>query len=160
MRNFIVTDLDLDDFDRAILRLLQADNSMPLRLISEQVNLSTAAVQKRIQRLRKKGVIRAEVALLDPDKVGRPITIIVEVHVEHTPPGQELEALKAQFSGPEIQQCYYVTGNADFLLVVTVATMTEYQALTHRLFDGNRLIKWYRTTVVMERIKAELSVPL
>ena len=160
MRNFIVSDLDLDEFDRAILRLLQADSGLPLRLISEQVNLSVAAVQKRIQRLRKNGVIRAEVALLDPDKVGRPITIIVEVHVEHTPPGQELEALKVQFTAPEIQQCYYVTGNADFLLVVTVATMAEYQALTHRLFDDKPLIKWYRTTVVMERIKADLSVPV
>ena len=155
-----MSDLSLDEFDRAILRLLQTNNSLPLRLISEQVNLSTAAVQKRIQRLRKAGVIRAEVALLDPDKVGRPITIIVEVHVEHTPPGQELESLKAQFTGPEIQQCYYVTGNADFLLVITVATMAEYQALTHRLFDDKPLIKWYRTTVVMERIKAELSVPV
>jgi DNA-binding Lrp family transcriptional regulator len=155
-----VNDLDLDEFDRAILRLLQTDNSLTLRLISEQVNLSVAAVQKRIQRLRKNGVIRAEVALLDPDKVGRPITIIVEVHVEHTPPGKELEALKAQFTAPEIQQCYYVTGNADFLLVVTVATMAEYQALAHRLFDNRPLVRWYRTTVVMERIKAELSVPV
>ena len=150
----------MDSFDLAILRLLQTDNTVPLRKISEQVNLSTAAVQKRIQRLRQSGVIRAEVAMLDPDKVGRPITIIVEVHVEHTPPGQELDALKAKFSGPEIQQCYYVTGNADFLLVLTVATMSEYQALARRLFDDNPLIKWFRTTVVMERIKAELSVPL
>lgn len=150
----------MDSFDLAILRLLQTDNTVPLRVISEQVNLSTAAVQKRLQKLRETGVIRAEVAMLDPDKVGRPITIIIEVHVEHTPPGKELEALKARFSGPEIQQCYYVTGNADFMLVVTVATMAEYQALTHRLFDDNPLIKWYRTTVVMERIKAELSVPL
>ena len=151
---------DLDSFDRAILRLLQADNTTPLRVISEQVHLSTAAVQKRIQRLRQTGVIRAEVALLDPDKVARPITIIVEVRVEHTPIGAELAALKAKFSGPEIQQCYYVTGNSDFLLVLTVATMTEYQDLARRLFDDNPLIKWFRTTVVMERIKADLSVPV
>ena len=155
-----MTDIELDAFDRAILRLIQQDAGMPLRLISERVNLSTAAVQKRIQHLRQCGVIRAEVALLDPDKVGRPITIIVEVHVEHTPSSRELDALKAKFSGPEIQQCYYVTGNADFLLVLAVATMTEYQALARRLFDDNPLIIWFRTTVVMERLKAELSVPL
>lgn len=151
---------DLDSFDRAILRLVQADNTTPLRVISEQVNLSTAAVQKRLQRLRQSGVIRAEVAVLDPDKLAKPITIIVEVHVEQTPPGKELDALKASFAGPEIQQCYYVTGNADFLLVVTVATMAEYQALARCLFEDNPLIKWFRTTVVMERIKAGLSVPI
>lgn len=151
---------DLDSFDRAILRLLQTDNTTPLRVISEQVNLSTAAVQKRLQRLRQNGVIRAEVAVLDPDKVAKPITIIVEIHVELTPPGKALDALKASFSGREIQQCYYVTGNADFLLVVTVATMAEYQALARRLFEDNPLIKWFRTTVVMERIKAGLAVPI
>jgi|SRR5579859_320335 len=155
-----MTSFDLDSFDRAILRLLQTDNTLPLRVISEQVNLSAAAVQKRIQRLRQSGVICAEVAVVDPDKVARPITIIAEIHVEMSPPGKELDALKASFSGPEIQQCYYVTGNADFLLVITVATMADYQALARRLFEDNPLIKWFRTTVVMERIKAGLSVPL
>ncbi len=41
----------LDNFDRAILDLIQRDNTMPLRLVAEQVNLSTAAVQRRIKRM-------------------------------------------------------------------------------------------------------------
>ena len=45
---------ELDSFDRAILNLIQADNTVPLRVIGERVNLSTAATQRRIQRLRER----------------------------------------------------------------------------------------------------------
>ena len=63
----------LDAFDRAILALLQRDATLPLRAIGAAVNLSAAAEQRRIQRLRRDGVIAAEVAVLDPGKAGRPL---------------------------------------------------------------------------------------
>jgi len=74
----------LDNFDRAILDLIQRDNTMPLRVVAEQVNLSTAAVQRRIKRMEEGGVITGNVAVVDPTAVGRPITIIVEVMAERT----------------------------------------------------------------------------
>ena len=72
---------DLDSFDLAILRLLQTDNAMPHRLIGEKVNLSAPSVQRRIRRMEGSGVIAANVALVDPDKVGLPLTIIVELEL-------------------------------------------------------------------------------
>ncbi|HWD30499.1 MAG TPA: Lrp/AsnC family transcriptional regulator, partial [Pseudomonas sp.] len=119
----------LDDFDLALLHRLQQDNSLPLRTLAEQVHLSTASVQRRIQRLQSSGFIQANVAVVDPEKVGQVITLMVEVHAERTQ-SADLELMKQAFSGPEIQQCYYVTGDADFMLVLTVASMSEFQALT------------------------------
>lgn len=69
----------LDSFDRAILDLLQRDNTLPQREIAEAVHLSTPAVQRRIKRLQDSGVIAANVAVIDAAKIGRPLTIIVEV---------------------------------------------------------------------------------
>ncbi|WP_251278953.1 Lrp/AsnC family transcriptional regulator, partial [Enterobacter hormaechei] len=71
----------LDSFDRAILDLLQRDNTLPQREIAEAVHLSTPAVQRRIKRLQDSGVIAANVAVVAAAKVGRPLTIIVEVRV-------------------------------------------------------------------------------
>jgi Lrp/AsnC family transcriptional regulator, leucine-responsive regulatory protein len=99
----------LDKFERAILDLVQRDNTTTLRLMAEQVNLSTAAVQRRIKRMEEKGVITGNVAIVDPTAVGRPLTIIVEVMAERTSI-DALEAMKAHFAVPEVQQCYYVTG--------------------------------------------------
>ncbi|MCW2270975.1 Leucine-responsive regulatory protein [compost metagenome] len=149
----------LDDFDLALLDALQQDNSLPLRELAERIHLSTASVQRRMQRLKKAGYIQANTAVIDPEKVGQVITLMVEVHADRTQ-SADLQVMKQAFSGPEIQQCYYVTGDADFMLVLTVASMGEFQALTQRLFHDNPNVKWFRTIVVLERVKSTLHVPL
>ena len=149
----------VDSFDRAILSLLQKDNTTPLRVVAEQVHLSTASVQRRIKRLEENGVIQANTAVIAPEKVGQIITILVEVHAVRTQ-ASDMEDLKRSFSGPEIQQCYYVTGEADFILVLTVANMAEYEAISGRLFYNNPNVKWFRTIVVMDRVKATLDTPI
>ncbi|WP_413110585.1 Lrp/AsnC family transcriptional regulator [Thaumasiovibrio sp. DFM-14] len=149
----------VDSFDRAILDILQKDNTTPLRLVAEQVHLSTASVQRRIKRLEESGVIKANSAIIAPEKVGQIITIIVEVHAVHAH-ASDMEEMKKSFSGPEIQQCYYVTGEADFMLVLTVSDMAEYEAISGRLFYNNDNVKWFRTIVVMDRVKATMETPL
>ena len=64
---------ELDQFDYAILRHLQENNATPLRAISDQINLSTAAVQRRVRRMEQIGVIQANVAVIDPTRIGLPI---------------------------------------------------------------------------------------
>ena len=149
----------IDNFDRAILAMLQKNNLTPLRVIAEQVNLSPASVQRRIKRLEKTGVIQSNSAIIAPDKVGQIITIIVEVHANHSQ-ASDMKDMKMSFSGPEIQQCYYVTGEADFMLVLTVADMAEYEAISGRLFYNNPNVKWFRTIVVMDRVKTTLDSPI
>ncbi|WP_447554780.1 Lrp/AsnC family transcriptional regulator [Vreelandella sp. EE22] len=147
----------LDNHDLALLERLQKESQTPLRELAEAVHLSTASVQWRIQRLKKEGYIQANVAILDPDKLGQVITILVEVQADKTHAG-DLALLKARFSGPEIQQCYYVTGEADFMLVLLVPSMSRFQALCDTLFHQNPNVKWFRTIVVLERVKSTLEV--
>ena len=150
----------LDRFDLAILDILQTDNTTPQRVIAQAVNLSAPAVQRRIQRLQNTGVIRANVAVLDPEKVGKPLTIVVEVHLENERPDRTAP-LRARIAAEEaVQQCYSVTGEADYLLVVNVASMADYEALTRRLFEGDDNIKRFRTSVALASLKTGLRVPL
>jgi len=150
----------LDAFDRRILEILQRDNRTPQRRIGEMVNLSAPAVQRRIKRLEEEGVIAANVAILAPEKLGRSLSIIVEISVE-SERSDDLDAVKAAFrAAPEVQQCYYVTGDVDFVLVVLVADMAEYEALTRRLFFGNANVKKFRTLVTMDRVKAGAAIKI
>jgi len=150
----------LDRFDLAILSILQQDNTTPQRQIGEAVNLSAPAVQRRIKRMEESGVIRANVAVIDPARVNQALTILVEVEVESEQIAL-LDAAKAAFSAaPEVQQCYYVTGDVDFMLVVIVPTMGDYEAFTRRMFFGNPNIRRFRTFVTMDRVKVGLSVPV
>jgi len=150
----------LDDFDRKILAIVQRDALTPLREIAQAVNLSAPAVQRRLQRLRDSGVILKSVAVLDAEKLGRPISLIVEVALENERKDL-IDGLKRAFSSaPEVQQCYYVTGTVDFILVITVASMTEYEALARRLFADDANIKKYTTFVALGAVKTGLELPV
>lgn len=152
--------VSLDSFDRAILTIIQRDNATPQRAIGEAVNLSAPAVQRRIKRMEAAGVICANVAVVDPEKIGRPVTIFIEVEVE-SERIEVFDAVRHSFAqAPEVQQCYYVTGEADFILIVTVPTMTDYEALTRRLFFGDKNVRHFRTFVSMDRVKVSLEVPV
>lgn len=150
----------LDHFDEAILSILQTDNLTPQREIAERVHLSPAAVQRRIKRLLGSGVIAANSAQLNPDALGRPLTILIEVQLVN-----ELDALTAGFRArvaaeDAVQQCYAVTGQTDYLLVVTAADMQEYQAITERLFGGDQNIQRFTTSIALATLKRSLHVPL
>jgi Lrp/AsnC family leucine-responsive transcriptional regulator len=153
-------DVGLDAFDLAILNILQRDNTTPQRVIGEAVNLSAPAVQRRIRRMEEAGVIKANVAVVNAALVGQPITVFVEVEVI-SETAELIDAAKGEFaSAPEVQQCYYVTGEADFVLVVVVPTMADYEAFTRRLFFSNSNVKRFRTFVAMDSVKVGLSVLL
>lgn len=152
--------VSLDRFDLAIIGILQKNNTTPQRVIGEAVNLSAPAVQRRIKRLEEAGVIQAHVAVVDPATVGHPITIFVEVEME-SERADLIDAAKREFTAaPEVQQCYYVTGEADFILIMLVPTMAAYETVTRRLFFGNNNVKRFRTFVAMDRVKVGLAVPI
>ncbi|WP_337055087.1 Lrp/AsnC family transcriptional regulator [Pseudoxanthomonas sp. USHLN014] len=154
------THTSLDDHDLAILELLQRDNTLPQRDIAHAVHLSAPAVQRRIRRLRDSGVILSEVAVLDATRLGRPLTLLVEVHVHDEHPSRTAGLRARIMAESAVQQCYPITGEADYLLVMTATTMAEYQALTERLFGGDENVRRFRTSVALGCLKLGLQVPL
>ncbi|MDE3027365.1 MAG: Lrp/AsnC family transcriptional regulator [Paracoccaceae bacterium] len=148
----------LDPFDLAILRILQRDNRTPQRDIGAAVNLSAPSVQRRIRRMEEEGVIAANVAMIAPDKVGLPLTIFAQVELASETP-DEIDAMKRRFrEAPEVQQCAYVTGEADFMLVVVVESMAAYEDFTRRMFFQGGNVRKFRTFVSMDRVKSGLSL--
>lgn len=155
-----MTQLSLDNFDLAILDILQRDNTTSQREIARAVNLSAPAVQRRIQRLRQSGVIRAEAAALDGSLLGRPLTLLVEVYLHDDHPTRTAALRQRILAEAAVQQCYMITGEADFMLVVTATTMAEYEALAERLLVQDENVRRFRTSVALSCLKAGLHLPL
>ena len=151
---------DLDLFDRAILALLQQDNLMPQRLIAVQVNLSAPAVQRRIKRLQETGVIAANVSVLEPVKLGRALTAVITVQLVNDRPDLSRGFRARIAEEAAVQQCFYVTGETDYVLIVTASDMDDYQALCKRLFEGDENIRRFSTSIALERVKAGLQLPV
>ncbi|MTJ83441.1 MAG: Lrp/AsnC family transcriptional regulator [Telmatospirillum sp.] len=149
---------NLDSFDRAILRVIQRDNKTPQRTIAQSVNLSAAAVQRRIAAMEAMGVVARNVAIVDPDAASVTITAIVEVHLRDER-AATVDAAKALFrETPEVQQCFYVTGGVSFVLIILAPDMRSYSRLTRRLFAENDLVDRYRTLVALDRVKTDTAI--
>ncbi|MDA3615607.1 Lrp/AsnC family transcriptional regulator [Polluticaenibacter yanchengensis] len=151
---------ELDHFDIAILSLLQKNNSIPQKDIGEQIGLSPAAVQRRIKKLTEKAFIQANISVLDRHKLGQPLTLFVEVSLENEKI-EYIDQAKSIFKNhPAVQQCYYVTGEADFILIIIVPSMQAYEQLTREIFFSNSNIKEFKTFVTMDIVKLGLSIPV
>lgn len=149
----------LDAYDRKLLRLLQENNKLSQRELADAVNLSASAVNRRIAALEETGVILRNTSIVDPTAVGRPITVIVEVKLESERLDLLDEVKERLVACPQVQQVYYVTGDFDFLLILNVRDMSEYERLTRDLFFVAGNVKNFKTYVAMQRSKMTLCIP-
>lgn len=151
--------MNLDQFDLALLEAVQQDATTSQLDLGAQVNLSSAAVNRRLKKLNADGVIQKTVAVVDPTRLGYALTVVAEVEVE-SERLDLLDAMKRTFLAcPQVQQCYYVAGECDFVLIMLVKNMEQYTELTRELFFESNNVKRFKTLVSMSNVKTGLSVP-
>lgn len=151
--------MSLDSFDRALLEVVQRDATTSQIDLGEQVNLSSAAVNRRLKKLGSEGVIQHTVAQVNPASLGYMLTVITEVEVE-SERLELLDEMKRTFMAcPQVQQCYYVAGECDFVLIMLVRNMEQYTQLTRALFFQSNNVKRFKTLVSMSNVKTGLAVP-
>lgn len=152
--------MKLDAYDHLLLSEIQADSSLAQSELGARANLSTAAVNRRLKLLAQGGVIEGYTARINPKAVGYHLTIIVEVKVENERADLLQETQRSFENCREVQQCYYVAGECDFVLLFLVRDMEQYVELTHRLFRDNNNVKSFKTLVAMDRVKTGMRVPI
>ncbi|WP_136679480.1 Lrp/AsnC family transcriptional regulator [Neptunomonas sp. XY-337] len=152
--------MQLDNVDKRILVLLQQNSRITNAALAEAVGLSPPACLKRVKRLRDTGVITREVAILDPKLAGQGITMIVEVEVERDRSDLFQQSIRRIRASREVTQCYQVTGEVDFILIVNVESMEAFQAFTERVLYADPNLRKFRTLISMNRIKFTTEVPL
>jgi Lrp/AsnC family leucine-responsive transcriptional regulator len=152
--------MKLDRFDRQLLNLVQADAGRTADQLSEHVALSPSAIQRRLRRLKDDGVIVRETAIVDPRHVGRPTFFIVSVQVERERP-ELLARLRAWLADQdEVQQAFYVTGEADFILVIAAPNTEAFDGLMAAMVADNPNVLRFTTNVALSTVKRSLFVPI
>ncbi|TDL81190.1 Lrp/AsnC family transcriptional regulator [Palleronia sediminis] len=150
----------LDSFDRRILRLVQHDARLTAQQLSAVVGLSPSACHRRLARLRESGAIHSEIAVIDPAAVGRAVSLIVMVTLEREQTDVISEFKRATLESVDISQCYYVTGSADFVMILTARSMEHYDVFVQNFLFANRNVRRFETHVVMDRVKVGFGVPI
>ena len=149
----------LDDKDRAILNALQRDATLSLDDLSALVHLSRNACWRRVKAMETDGLIKARVTLLDPEAVGLPLAVFIQVRTNTHDPDWLSRFARATRAMPEIQAVYRMTGDLDYLIRARVADMADYDRLYQRLISRVPLSD-VSASFVMEDIKETTALPL
>ena len=150
----------LDRIDANILNAVQKNNRITSEELGNLVGLSATACQRRLKTLRKEGVIEGDVSIVSPKAVGRNVFMLVLVTLERERSDIIDRFKKSIHNTPEVMTGYYVTGDSDFVLVITSRNMEDYEQFTRRFFYENSDIKSFKTLVVMDRVKAGFELPI
>ena len=151
---------DLDDIDRRLLDLLQADAARTNQALAVAAGVSAATALRRVRRLTEAGVIERQVALLAPRLSDEGLTGIAEVSLDRQ--GAELlQAFETRaLAEPAVQQCYRVSPGPDFVLVAWVPDMNAWGALVQRLFTQDANVRNVKTYFSVKRAKFEPRISL
>ncbi len=141
----------LDEIDTKILNQLQQNSRITIRELSEKLYLSSTPIHERIKKMEKDGIIKQYITLLDPKKLNKDLVVYISVNlIKHTK-----EAVD-KFMGDvnklsEVLECYYISGNSDFLLKVFCTGMEEYhQFLTEKFSVIDNISQFYSSFVLTE----------
>ena len=149
----------LDSHDRRILEESQRDASLSIQDMAERISLSRNATWRRLQRLEEEGYVRGRVALLDRDKLGLGMMVMIAIRTD-THSAEWLKTFhEAVRTIPEITGVYRMTGDVDYLLQAVVPDMAAYDRL-YKTLIGRIDLSDVSSSFVMEEIKATTCLPL
>ena len=149
----------IDDLDRNILALLQQDATLPLDEIARRVGASKTPVWNRIRKMRASGLIRAEVAILDPDKLGLETCFFVLIRTSQHDTEWLDRFLKAVQARPEVVEAHRLAGEIDYILKVRVPNARAYDAFYRALIKEVSIFN-VTSVLSMEEIKSTTALPV
>ncbi len=153
-------EIQLDNIDLEILRLLQNDSQINNSELARRINLSQPATHKRIKRLHKLGVIQRHVALLNRELIGLDLVCFMQIRLRtHSKDAltnfqATIEALTA------VLECYHLTGEFDYLLKVVFKNRRELENfITSKLIPRSEVFQ-INTSIVLSEVKSTTVLPL
>ena len=149
----------LDEIDRKILNVLQADAAISLDQLGETIGLSRNACWRRVKAMETSGIITKRVALIDPIKVDLGLMVFMQVRTNSHDPKWQLDFSNATNAISGILSVYRMTGDLDYLIRARVSDMADYDRLYQQLIT--RLpIADIAASFVMEEIKDSTALTL
>ena len=150
----------LDRYSLKILLELQRDARQTVQQLSDAVGLSPTPCWKRIKDMEAAGVIRGYTVLVDPQRVGLNLAVVVEANLS-----QHSEELVRRFEqavadSPQIVRCLSTTGQSDYILTVLVADIKDYEQFLHDTIFKLPGVTHVRSSIVLKEVKAAVGLPI
>jgi Lrp/AsnC family transcriptional regulator, leucine-responsive regulatory protein len=151
--------MELDRYDRAILRLLQEDARMTNSALAARVSLSESATLRRVRSLEESGLIEGYTALVDQQRAGFPVSVFVSITLDR----QSQTGLEAFESAvrrvPEVMECYLMTGEHDYLLRLVVADLADFERIHNQHLTRLPSVARVQSSFAMRTVTRSRSLP-
>jgi len=155
-------DLDpsLDRYSLAILAELLRDARQTIQQIADKVGLSASPCWKRIKDMEAAGVIRGYTAIVDTEKIGLGLRVIVEANMAQHSETHVRQFERAVAAAAPIVQCHSTTGESDYVMSVLVPDIKSYEQLLHDTMFKLPGVTHVRSAIVLKEIKSEMRLAL
>jgi Lrp/AsnC family leucine-responsive transcriptional regulator len=152
--------LNLDKTDLKILRILQENARITNLQLSGEIGLSPAPTLERVKKLENSKLIKGYYTLLDQERLGIGITAIIQITLTHQV-GNAIDDFKEGIAAiPEIMECYQVTGNADYVLIVMLKDIRDFEHLISSKLSRMEQIGQMQTMIVLSKPKDSRLLPI
>lgn len=152
--------LEIDDIDRKILGVLQADAHATSERLGAIVGLSPSPCARRVRNLEASGVIQSYAAIVDQVKVGLPINVFASIKLERQREEELDRFAKAVTRWPEIVECYLMTGQRDYLLRVVVKDLEAYETFLKQKLTRLEGVASIESSFALGQVKHSQALPI
>jgi Lrp/AsnC family transcriptional regulator len=150
----------LDEIDRRLIRALQADATLSQAALAETVGASAASCWRRIKALEQVGVLKGAVRLADPRKVGRGVSVMVQIRLKsHAGDGRE-GFERFMRDRPEIMESYSMSGEWDYLMRIAVADVADYERFLMRELLSHPNVATTTSHFALSQVKYTTALPV
>lgn len=150
----------LDEIDKKLLNILQTNSRITIRELSEKLHLSTTPIHERIKKLEKSGYIKQYLTLVNPTLIGKKLIVYISVSLnEHSKMAIE-DFGKQMATLDEVMECYYISGNSDFLLKIHCNDMEDFHNFLTNKFSIIKNITQFYSSFVMDESKVKYNYKL
>jgi DNA-binding Lrp family transcriptional regulator len=153
-------DYELDRTDKAILRLLQRDASISNVALAAKVNLSAPACLRRVDRLRKLGLITGIVALLNPRALDAGMLVLIGVVLDRSTPESFADFEKAAAKVSGCMECHVVTGEFDYFMLVRTRDSDSFNRLHAQQLLYLPGVRQIRSFIVLKQVLSTTQIPM
>ncbi|UXP30980.1 Lrp/AsnC family transcriptional regulator [Reichenbachiella agarivorans] len=143
----------LDEVDIKILDILQVEGRITNKALADRLGLSTTPIFERMKRLERDGVIRQYAALLDQRKIDQKITVFVFISLKNHTRSYLDKFIGEMNDYPEVQECYHIAGDFDYMLKIVSRDIDTYQAFILAKLSVNSNIAHVKSQFVLSKNK-------
>jgi Lrp/AsnC family transcriptional regulator len=150
----------LDEIDRRILGLLQAEAALTAADVAAKVGLSQSPCWRRIARLEREGYIQRRVAVLDRRRLGLDVTVYVQVRAARGDADALAEFERRVREFPEVLECHMLMGEVDYLLKVVTRDVASFEDFLRHRLSVLPAVGGVRSSMALTPVKETTALPL